>query len=129
MTRTQKQRVGRWGETVAAYYLENKGYRVIARNVRTPRGEINLVARQEGQAAGCLVFVEVKTRTGDSFGLPEEAVDARKLEHVFLSAESFLQEHPELIGLDWRMDVIAIQGRPGARVEEMHIEHFENVSA
>lgn len=128
MTQTRKQRIGRWGETVAAYHLEGRGYRILAHNVRTPCGEIDLVARQEG-AAGCVVFVEVKTRTGEGFGLPEEAVDARKLEHLFRSAEIFLQEHPELAGLDWRIDVIAIQGRPGAKVEEMHIEHFENISA
>jgi len=129
LAQTQKQRVGRWGETVAAYHLEMKGYRILARNVRTAWGEIDLVARQEGASPGCVVFVEVKTRTGQSFGLPEEAVDGRKLEHMFLSAEAFLQEHPEWIGLDWRIDVIAIQGRPGAKVEDMHIEHFENVSA
>ena len=42
---------------------------------------------------------------------------------------SYLQEHPELHGLEWRIDVIAIQGRPGEKVEDVHIEHFENISA
>ncbi len=127
MAQTRKQRIGRWGETVAGYFLEQRGYRVLARNVRTGRGEIDLVARQE--TPGVLVFVEVKTRTNASFGLPEEAVDARKLEHLFRAAEAYLQEHPEFAGQDWRIDAIAIQGKPGDKVEDVIIEHVENISA
>ncbi len=126
MPPTHKQRIGRWGETVAAGYLERKGYQILARNVRTGRGEIDLVA---GQPDGALVFVEVKTRTNAQFGLPEEAVDARKLEHVFRAAEAYLQAQPELAGREWRIDVVAIQGKPGERVEDVCIEHFENISA
>lgn len=135
MAQTSKQRTGRWGETVAAYYLESKGYRVLARNVRTPRGEIDLVVRpvvdskeQPGIPAG-IIFVEVKTRTTETFGLPEDAVDARKLEHLFLAAQAYLEDHPDFGGLEWRIDVVAIQGRPGANVNDMCIEHFENISA
>ncbi len=126
MTQTHKQRIGVWGERVAAGYLEKFGFIVLARNVRTPHGEIDLVARAPG---GELVFVEVKTRTSGSFGLPEEAVDARKLEHLFRAAEVYLQERPDLADQEWRIDAIAIQGRPGDRVEDVHIEHFENISA
>ena len=135
MVQTRKQRIGRWGETVATYFLEQRGYQVLARNVRTGRGEIDLIARlpgdsQEARAGGgVLVFVEVKTRTNEHFGLPEEAVDARKLEHVFRAAEAYLQEHAELAEQEWRIDVIAIQGRPGERAEDVRIEHFENISA
>jgi putative endonuclease len=131
VAQTRKQRIGRWGETVAAYYLEQRGYRVLARNVRTGRGEIDLVARQEDarHPGDVLVFVEVKTRTNEQFGLPEEAVDGRKLEHVFRAAEAYLQEHPELAEQEWRIDAIAIQGRPGEKTEDVHIEHFENISA
>lgn len=135
MAQTSKQRTGRWGETVAAFYLEGKGYRVLARNVRTPRGEIDLVVcpsvgfnEKRGLPVG-IIFVEVKTRTNEAFGLPEEAVDARKLEHLFLAAEAYLQDHPDFSGLDWRIDVVAIQGHPGANVNDMCIEHFENISA
>lgn len=126
MAQTRKQRIGRWGETVAVYFLEQRGYQVLAQNARTGRGEIDLIVRQNN---GLLVFVEVKTRTNDAFGLPEEAVDARKLEHVFRAAETYLQEHSELDGQEWRIDVVAIQGRPGDRAEDVRIEHFENVSA
>ncbi len=112
---------------MASYFLEQRGYKVLARNVRTGRGEIDLIARQE--SSGVLVFVEVKTRTNDHFGVPEEAVDARKLEHLFRAAEGYLQERPELARCEWRIDVVAIQGRPGDKVEDVQIEHFENISA
>jgi putative endonuclease len=51
------QKIGRWGEEIAAVYLEKKGYDLINRNVRTPYGEIDLIARQRGR----VIFVEVKT--------------------------------------------------------------------
>lgn len=124
MAQTTRQKLGRWGESVAAHYLEQRGYQVLARNVRTRYGEIDLVAAQ----GAVLVFVEVKSRSGSGFGLPEEAVDARKLEHLYRSAEEFLDAHPEYAGVDWRMDAIAIQGRPGAKVEDVDIEHFENIA-
>lgn len=127
MPKTHKQYIGHWGETVAAYYLEARGYQVVARNVRTPHGEIDLIVRF--QQTGTLVFVEVKTRTNGSFGLPEEAVDAKKLEHLFRSAEVYLQDYPDLSALGWQIDVIAIQGKPGEKVENVTIEHFENISA
>ncbi len=127
MPKTHKQHIGRWGETVAGYFLEQRGYRVLARNVRTGRGEIDLVAQQD--SGEVLVFIEVKTRTNASFGLPEEAVDARKLEHLFRAAEAYLEAHPELAGQEWRIDAIAIQGKPGDKVEDVHFEHFENISA
>lgn len=125
MAQTVRQRVGRWGETVAAHFLEQRGYAILARNVRTGRGEIDLVARQGAE----IIFVEVKTRTNAAFGLPEEAVDAQKLEHVFRAAEAYLAAHADLAGLDWRIDVIAIQGRPGAKVEDVIIEHFEHIAS
>lgn len=125
MPHDRRQRVGKWGETVAAYYLENRGYQVLARNVRTAYGEIDLIAQQQG---GMLVFVEVKTRTNASFGFPEESVDERKLGHLIASAQSYLQEQPGDLEQGWRIDVIAIQGRPGETVEDVQIEHFKNIA-
>lgn len=126
MPQTRRQQIGRWGETVAALYLEKRGYQVLARNVRAGHEEIDLLASHPVDG---LVFVEVKTRTNERFGLPEEAVDHRKLDHLYQAAEAYLQNHSEYTGMDWRMDVIAIQGQPGAKVEDVVIEHFENISA
>ncbi len=112
---------GKWGERLAAAYLENKGIQIIAKNVRTPYGEIDLV----GQSGNEVIFFEVKTRTSDSFGLPEDAVTQNKLTHITQSAQAFLQENPHL-GEDWRIDVIAIQKKRGQ--SSPLIEWFENVS-
>ncbi|HEX9018115.1 MAG TPA: YraN family protein [Anaerolineaceae bacterium] len=130
MAQTHEQRLGRWGENVAGFYLEARGFHILARNVRTPHGEVDLVASSAPAGApGILVFVEVKTRSSAGFGLPEEAVDERKLEHLFRAAEAYMQEHPDLAGHEWRIDVIAIQGKPGEKVEDVDIQHFENISA
>jgi putative endonuclease len=103
---------------------------VLERNVRTPYGEIDIIARQEFQnldsssgASQVIVFIEVKTRSTRAFGPPEGSITQRKQEHMLAAAQSYLQEHPELDG-DWRIDVIAIaRYRPERKVE---IYHFEN---
>jgi putative endonuclease len=115
----RNQVVGQWGEAIAAQYLEEKGCEVLDRNVRTPYGELDLVVRQGEQ----IVFVEVKTRRGTLFGMPEAAVDQRKQARLLASAQHYLQSKQEIL-LDWRVDVIAILGHPEAGVDQ--IMWFEN---
>jgi putative endonuclease len=111
-----RQRIGAWGEGVAANFLEELGYRVVVRNARTPYGEIDIVAEKDG----FISFVEVKTRTSSSYGPPEISVTPRKQEHMIAAAEHYAQVHE----IDhWQIDVIAVEGKPGKRPE---ITHFEN---
>ena len=119
---SRRQNLGRWGEGVAAEYLQGKGYEIVARNLRNPYGEIDLLARQ-GEV---LVFVEFKTRSSRQFGYPEEAVDAAKLEHITAAAEDYLQQESDT-AVDWRVDVIAIRKLQSGQSPE--IVHFENVIA
>jgi putative endonuclease len=114
---TQKQALGRWGEDAAARYLQERGYEIVARNVRTAYGELDLVARKAGE----LVFVEVKARSTGRFGPPETAVTAAKQEHLVAAAESYLQANA--IQGNWRIDVIAVRRQLGAEPE---LVHFEN---
>ncbi len=114
-----RQSLGRWGETIAADFLVRKGYQVLRRNERTAFGEIDLIARQDRVT----VFVEVKTRTNLEYGYPEEAITRQKRHHMIASAMAYLGDHPELAG-DWRLDVIAIQGRKDGPPPE--IVHYEN---
>lgn len=116
---TSRQELGRWGENLAADYLVKRGYTILARNVRTQHGEIDLVTQQDDVT----VFVEVKTRTSTAFGMPEEAVTSQKKEHLLDSAQSYLQSYPEL-SRDWRVDVIAIRCNTSSQPPE--ITHFEN---
>lgn len=124
-----RQELGRWGEAHAAEYLVDQGYTIVARNERTPYGEIDLVAQkvsgptaESRESQELLVFVEVKTRTSQSFGYPEEAVTPRKQINLISAAQHYLQEHPDL-NLDWRIDVISIERYPD---QAPIIHHFDN---
>jgi putative endonuclease len=120
--KTHRQRLGHWGETQAAQFLIGAGYDILTRNYRTPYGEIDLVSRQKTLEGSVLVFVEVKTRSGQAFGYPEESITDRKQEHLLAAAQYYLQQHPVWEG-GWRIDVIAIQRcKQGAP----QIRHFEN---
>jgi putative endonuclease len=112
---SHNQRVGRWGEEKASEYLVERGYVISAHNVRTPYGEIDLLAHKEGLT----IFVEVKARLSDAVGPPEVSVSPRKQEHMTACAEYYAQQH----GIDhWRIDVIAVQKVDG----RVQIVHFEN---
>jgi putative endonuclease len=112
------RQVGLRGENLAADYLAAKGYELLARNVRTEAGEIDLIARKDG----LLVFVEVKTRGSDRFGAPEEAITPLKQQRMADAAELWLAAHPEETG-DWQLDVIAIRLRPeNEQPEILHLE-------
>jgi putative endonuclease len=101
------QKIGRWGEEIAAAFLEKRGYTVLDKNARTPYGEIDLVT----SLGGVTVFVEVKTRTTRSFGLPEEAITPRKQAHMLAAAEHYAAA----CAIDsWQVDVIAVEGKPGS---------------
>jgi putative endonuclease len=112
---TRNQRIGKWGEQAAADYLIKRGYEIVAGNVRTPYGEIDLIVKKDS----FLVFVEVKARTSKTFGPPEVAVTPRKQQHMLSCAEHYAQQNE----IDhWQIDVIAVErvaGRP-------KITHFEN---
>jgi len=111
------QRVGAWGEEQAAVWLTSQGYEVIRRNVRTPYGEIDIVAKK----GDVTIFVEVKTLTSSKAFYPEQQITARKREHMLNSAMYHAAEH----AIDhWQIDVIAIEGKPGGT---SIIHHFEGI--
>lgn len=124
MAQSHRQRIGKWGEEQASLYLKSKGYLVIARNVRTGYGEIDLIASNEFG----LVFVEVKTRTNLKYGYPEQAVTGRKMEHMVSAAQAYLSENPDSAVQNWRIDVIAILKRENTNSDGVEILHFENVA-
>ncbi len=89
MSTDPRHELGRRGEGLAAKFLRKKGYRIVDRNVRTPYGEIDLIARQ----GKTLVFVEVKARSDLSFGRPEEAVGPVKRRRLIRSARHWLAQN------------------------------------
>lgn len=110
--RGSRQALGAAGEAAAAKALTAAGYRILDRNVRTPFGEVDLLAVQ----GDCLCVVEVKTRSSDAFGHPAEAVTRAKQASLRRSAAFLLQKK----GWDGpcRFDVVAVlPGPSGMRTE------------
>ncbi len=103
---------GRNSEEFAAGVLEKAGYRVEARNFRTPAGEVDIVARD----GTILCFVEVKSRGSDAWGLPEETVTPSKRSRIRRAAEAYLARAFPKDPPACRFDVVAIdldpEGRP-----------------
>ena len=83
-------RLGRLGERRAAWFYRLRGYAIVARNVRSRGGEIDLIVRR----GRTLVFVEVKTRQSLTAGAGYDAVDARKQLQLVTLASQWLARHP-----------------------------------
>ena len=117
--RPLRQRVGHAGEAAALKHLEENGYRILARDWRSRLGQIDIVAEDDGT----LVIVEVKARRGTAFGLPQEAVDARKQRKLRTLAEVYRsqarkREQP------YRIDVVALLLDDDLDVTK--VEHIRN---
>jgi len=115
----QRKLLGDWGEAVAADYLARKGYRILHRQWRCSRGELDLVALRNE----VLVFVEVKTRRGRAMGAPEQGVTRAKASKLQELALAYVGEHD--LDLDWQIDMVAVELDPEGNL--MRLEHLENV--
>lgn len=101
--RRAAERRGRRGETMAALLLRLKFYRVLGRRVRTPLGEIDLIARAP---SGLVCFIEVKARDGDAAA--SDALGPRQQGRIARAAQHYLASRPELAGKGARFDVISV---------------------
>ena len=111
--------LGKWGENVAAQFLQEKGLQILERNWRCEEGELDIIALENDT----IVMVEVRTRTSDAYGTPEESLTHQKRRHLENSALTYLQEH-ECLDMLWRIDVIAISDIQCGSVDR--ISHYEN---
>jgi putative endonuclease len=111
--------LGGKGEDLAVRFLKKKGYRIISKNFKTPLGEIDIIA-EDGLT---LVFVEVKTRSDDSFGHPFEAVNYRKKEKLRRVALWYLKQAKK--EMPSRFDVVSIQTDGDTYKIEHIIDAFE----
>lgn len=96
-------------EAAAEKLYASQGFELLARRVRTPRGEIDLVMRR----AGLVVFVEVKARV--RLDAAAEAILPRQRRRIAAAAEIFLADHPELARLDMRLDAVLVGAAGGLR--------------
>jgi len=120
-TKPEIHRLGEWGETRAAAYLKKKGFKLLGRNIRIDRDEIDLLMRQGEQ----MIFVEVKTRKSETFGRPSNAVGAAKRKKLQRAAKGYLRKiNPKPTYI--RFDVVEVIGQPDA-ADPPEIRHLENV--
>jgi putative endonuclease len=119
MTTRSRAEIGALGEQLAAEHLTNLGLYVLARNWRCRYGELDLIAADP--AARVVVFVEVKTRTGDRFGGPAEAVTAAKVRRLRRLAGMWLtSQHVRWSAI--RIDVIGVRVGRGSAPEIIHLQ-------
>lgn len=113
------KKLGHQGELLAKNHLLNIGYQYITSNYHSHFGEIDLIFKDQNQT----VFVEVKTRSRLSHGVPEEAVTPKKLKAIIKTSQVFLAKYPKF-GSDYRIDVIAID----TTAATPQINHLKNIS-
>lgn len=111
-----RRALGSRGESIAAEYLERKGFRILERNVRCGRGEIDLIAAD----GYIVVFVEVKGNRGRRFGAPEEMVTPAKQRQLTRLATWYLQRR-RWLGRPARFDVVAVDWDAGGSARVRHI--------
>jgi putative endonuclease len=100
---SDKIKKGKEGEDMAARFLMDKGYEIIARNYRYRRSEIDLIVKKDNW----LIFVEVKLRSSDQYGYPEDFVDYKKAKNIIDGAEQYTFDN------NWqgnvRYDIVSIR--------------------
>lgn len=103
-----RSRIGRSAEIAAAAELGRRGYRIIGSNYRCARGEIDLVAEENGS----LVFVEVRCKRSGEYGTPAESITAAKKQKLLVTAQYYLAEH-DIKDRDCRFDVVEVISADG----------------
>ncbi len=118
MSNKSTREIGREGEELAAAYLESKGYTILDQNYHFMQAEVDIVAYDN---KACIVFVEVKKRSSNRYGEPEEYIDQEKKENIYKAAEAWIYER-KMDGAPIRFDVISIIQKSN---EAPNIKHFE----
>ena len=109
--------LGKWGEELAAKYLEQKGYVIRDRDWRQGKLDLDIVAvADDGET---VVFVEVKARKTNAFGQPEQAVDVKKIQRLARAADSYVKSLG--VSAPLRFDIVSIIGD---QKEAQTIEHI-----
>ena len=108
--------LGNWGEDMAVDFLVDKGYEIKERNWRFKKAEVDIIATMENT----LVAVEVKTRSTDYFGNPQDFIKAKKIKLLVKAVDEYVNRND--LDVEVRFDVIAIVKTEN----EIKIEHLED---
>ena len=110
-----KTALGKLGEDISVKYLEKKGYKILERNYRYGRAEIDIICRFEEE----IIFVEVKLRSEGMMEYPEQAVGKSKQKNIRLAADFYMIDND--LSIPARFDIIAV-----VKSDDFEIEHFED---
>jgi putative endonuclease len=114
----KNKEIGNKGESIAVEYLIKTGYRILKTNYRRGRFEIDIIGSKED----VLVFFEVKTRKNEVFGLPEDAIDDKKISRILDCANEYILETQWLKRI--RFDIISITLSPRIRINHIRDAFF-----
>jgi len=109
----EKHEIGKNGEAEALAYLKKHGYHIRHTNWHFQKEEIDIVAEKNNR----LIFVEVKTRTGDGYGLPQDFVSRKQQKFLIRAANAYIDTYD--IALEAQFDIIAITLKPEFRLEHL----------
>ena len=110
-----KTALGKLGEDISVKYLEKKGYKILERNYRYGRAEIDIICRFEDE----IIFVEVKFRSEGMMEYPEQAVGKSKQKNIRIAADYYMIDND--LSIPARFDIIAV-----VKTDKFEIEHFED---
>jgi putative endonuclease len=113
-------KTGQLGESIAQEYLKKKGHRIIDVNYKTKFAEIDLIT----QFKGILVFVEVRTRVGDNFGIPEQSLIRKKVNKVIKNAQMYMKY--KKYADRYRIDAVCIVLDKNKNL--IRLNHYENIT-
>ncbi len=112
--------IGHLGEDIARRYLEKKGYFIVDQNYKNKYAEIDLIVKDKDS----LVFVEVKTRINEHFGIPEDAINRNKLRRLIRNAQVYMMR--KNYDLDFRIDAVCIV--LDENKQPLRIDHYKNIN-
>lgn len=116
---SEHNKVGKEGEEFAVQYLIKKGYKILEINWRYNHKEIDVITQQGDQ----MVFVEVKTRTSTTFERPQDAVTVKKMKHLMIAADAYLQIKE--INIESRYDIITVLAGDSYKILEHILDAFK----
>lgn len=119
--KTHNLQTGALGEQFAKEYLEKNGYKVVDQNYKTKYAEIDLIAEKGKE----LIFVEVRTKTGEQFGTPEETIDYKKRAKLMRNARSYVARK-KFKGL-YQIDAICIIIDSAQRIQRL--SHYQSITS
>lgn len=117
----KKQKIGNFGQKLAKEFLIRHGYTIIGEHFVIKGGEIDIIAKI-GQE---IVFVEVKTRTNQYYGAPEDAVDVYKLRALLRASEVYMHTHAIAGFLAYRLDIVGVLVNKNTK--KVIIKHYKDL--